>query len=85
MAVVARHRAEAHESDGEYARRLAHVEPYTLFLAALSKLHTLARHGPPSMSGANHFEVQRAVQRMIDAVRKLDGWPEHVPPLEDLV
>jgi hypothetical protein len=85
MAAVARHRAEVHESDGEYARRLAHADPYTLFLAALSKLHALARHGPPSMSGRNHLEVQRTVQRLIDAVRNHDGWPEQVPPLEDLI
>jgi hypothetical protein len=85
MVAVARHRAEAHESDGEYARRLAHVDPYQLFLAALSKLHALARHGPPSLAGERHLEVQRTVQRMIDAVRKLDGWPDHVLPLEDLI
>lgn len=85
MAAVARHRAEAHESDSEYARRLSRADPYQLFLAALSKLHSLVRHGPPSMAGDRHIEVQRAVQRMLDAVRKLDGWPEHVPPLEDLV
>ena len=85
MAAVARHRAEAHESDNEYARRLAHADPYLLFLAALSKLHALAQHGSPSMAGPRHIEVQRAVQRMLDAVRKHDGWPEHVPPLEDLV
>ena len=85
MAVVARHRAEAHESDGEYARRLACADPYQLFLSALSKLHALAKHGPPSMAGPGHFEVLRTVQRMIDAVRKLDGWPDHVPPLEDLL
>lgn len=83
MAAVARHRAEVHESDQEYARRLAHADPYLLFLSTLSKLHVLAKHGPPSMSG--HVEVQRAVQRMVDAVRKRDGWPDHVPSLEDLL
>ena len=85
MAVVARHRAEARESDSEYARRLACADPYQLFLAALVKLHALAKHGPPSMAGARHLEVQRSVQRMIDAVRALDGWPDQVPALEDLV
>ncbi len=85
MAAVARHRAEVHESDSEYARRLAKADPYELFLASLGKLHTMARHGPPSMAGDRHLEVQRAVQRMIDAVRKLDGWPAHVPQLEDLL
>lgn len=85
MAVVARHRAEAHESDGEYARRLACAAPYQLFLAALVKLHTLVKHGSPSLAGNNHLEVQRAVQRMIDAVHKQDGWPDHIPALEDLV
>jgi hypothetical protein len=85
MAAVARHRAKAHESDSEYARRLAKADPYALFLASLGTLHTMARHGPPSMVGANHIEVQRAVQRMIDAVRKQDGWPAHVPQLEDLL
>jgi hypothetical protein len=85
MAAVARHRAEAHETDNEYARRLAKADPYTLFLASLATLHGMARHGPPSMAGDKHLEVQRAVQRMIDAVRKQDGWPEHVPHLEDLV
>lgn len=85
MAVVARHRAEAHESDGEYARRLACADPYQLFLSAIAKLHALVKHGPPSLAGDRHIEVQRAVQRMIDAVRKQDGWPDHVPALEDLV
>ena len=85
MAVVARHRAEAHESDAEYARRLARVDPYQLFLASLNKLHALVKHGPPSLAGAHHIEVQRAVQRMIDAVRKLDGWPDHITPLEELL
>lgn len=85
MAAVARHRAEVHESDNEYARRLAKADPYALFLAALETLHRMAHHGPPSMAGANHLEVQRAVQRMIDAVRKQDGWPSAVPHLEDLL
>jgi hypothetical protein len=85
MAAIARHRAEAHESDAEYARRLSRADPYTLFLASLGTLHTLARHGAPSMAGDSHLEVQRSVQRMIDAVRKQDGWPEHVPHLEDLL
>ncbi len=85
MANVARHRAEAHESDAEYARRLARADPYMLFLAALNSLHKMARRGPPSMSGNHHIEVQRAVQRMIDAVRKLDGWPEQAPQMEDLL
>jgi hypothetical protein len=85
MAAVARHRAEVHESDSEYARRLAKADPYGLFLASLTTLHTMARHGPPSMAGDKHLEVQRAVQRMIDAVRKQDGWPTHVPHLEDLL
>jgi hypothetical protein len=85
MAAIARHRAEAHETDSEYARRLAKADPYNLFLASLGTLHALARHGPPSMSGSRHIEVQRTVQRMIDAVRKQDGWPEHIPQLEDLL
>lgn len=85
MAAVARHRAEAHETDAEYARRLAKADPYALFLASLGTLHRMARHGPPSMAGDSHLEVQRAVQRMIDAVRKQDGWPTHVPQLEDLL
>jgi hypothetical protein len=85
MAAVARHRAEAHESDSEYARRLAKADPYALFLASLGTLHSMAWHGPPSMAGDRHLEVQRAVQRMIDAVCKQDGWPAHVPHLEDLL
>jgi hypothetical protein len=85
MAAVARHRAEAHESDSEYARRLAKADPYALFLASLGTLHDMARHGPPSMAGSQHVEVQRAVQRMIDAVRKQDGWPAQLPQLQDLL
>ncbi len=85
MGAVACHRAEAHESDGEYARRLSCADPYQLFLAALARLHALVTHGPPSLAGNNHLQVPRAVQRMIDAVCKQDGWPDHVPALEELV
>ena len=75
----------AHETDAEYARRLASVDPYTLFLASLGTLDELTRHGPPSMSWERHVEVRRTVQRMLDAVRKHDGWPEHLARLEELV
>lgn len=85
MAAIARHRAEVHESDAEYARRLAAVDPYQLFLASLHTMDELSRHGAPSLIGSHHVEVRRAVQRMLDAVRKADGWPAHVARLEELV
>lgn len=85
MAHVARHRAERHESDAEFARHLATTDPYTLFLSALASFAEMLKHGPPSMNGANHPEVQRTVRRMIEAVKRADGWPEQVPPLDDLL
>jgi hypothetical protein len=85
MAAIARHRAVDHESDSQFAHRLATADPYKLFLAALATLQALVKHGTPSMTGGNHFEVQRAVQRMITAVRNTDGWPDSVPLIDDLL
>lgn len=85
MAFVARHRAESHLSDSEYARHLAQTEPYQLFLSALRKLDDMVKHGTPSMGANNHPEVKRIVQRMIASVRQTDGWPANVPELGDLI
>lgn len=85
MALVARHRAAEHETDSEFAHRLATTDPYLLFLSALTTLDAMVKHGPPSIMGAHHLEVKRAVQRMVDAVRKADGWPEHLPMLDELL
>jgi hypothetical protein len=85
MAHVARHRAERRESDAEFARRLATTDPYVLFLAVLDSFATMVKHGPSAMNGSLHPEVQRAVQRMIDAVKRADGWPAHITTLNELL
>lgn len=85
MAAIARHRSEIRESDSDFAHHLAAADPYQLFLGALTTLQVLVKHGTPSMSGSEHLEVQRAVQRMVTAVRDTDGWPTDVPLLESML
>ncbi len=85
MVTIARHRAECHETDSQFAHHLASADPYKLFLAALTTLQMLARQGAPSMSGSEHLEIQRTVQRMITSVRNTDGWPDNVPMLESML
>jgi len=85
MAHVARHRAERRESDAEFARRLATTDPYVLFLAVLDSFAAMVKRGPSAMSRSLHPEVQRTVQRMIDAVKRADGWPAHITTLNELL
>jgi hypothetical protein len=66
------------------------VERVDLYLTAAAGHRLLHMRSARFQSAANEvihyfWEVQRTVQRLIEAVRKADGWLDAVPPLEDLL
>lgn len=78
-------RATWGRDDAGFERRLASLEPFTLFVAGLSTLDAhLGRFAGAPALGQYHV-AHRAVRRYIDTLRRAGQWPSMPPVLSDIL
>jgi len=82
--LLAERRARADKDLEGYGRRLARVEPLTLYAACLSALEN--KLTPLSRTGAEiYIRSLQTVKREIASMKEDGAWPSPTPPLEDLL
>jgi hypothetical protein len=84
-AELARARAEWTGSDAEFDRRVAKMDPMTLFVASLSFLDAYLRSQPNAIANDLVMAERSALHRAIRTVQEAGLWPTSVPGLRDLI
>lgn len=83
-ALLARRRA-LWRQDAAFGRRLAAVDPFALFVAALAELEAYLPRFGGSVWMAEYRRGAAAVRRAIATLRAAGEWPEPPPALADLL
>jgi hypothetical protein len=84
-AELARARAEWTGSDAEFDRRVAKMDPMTLFVASLDFLDAYLRSQPNAMANDLVMDERSALHRAIRTVQEAGLWPTFVPSLRELI
>jgi hypothetical protein len=84
-ALVAKRRAAWASNDTGFTRRLSQVDPFQLFVVALTTLEANTHQVPTSARGQKYREVVNAVNRAIRIVKETGEWPASIPSIEDVL
>lgn len=84
-AEIARLRAEWTGSDAEFDRRLASLEPFTLFVSSLDFLDSYLHSQPQATTDDLVLTERSAVHRAIHTLQDAGEWPKDIPTLRDLI
>jgi len=84
-AELARLRAEWAGSDAEFDRRLAGIDPATLFASSLDFIDKYLHSLPQATDDDRIMDERNAVHRAIHMLQDAGKWPETVPSLRELI
>ena len=84
-AELARLRAEWTHGDAAFDRRLASLDPMTLFTASLSLLEDYLHYHPQAVTPDEVLAERTAVHNAIRTLQRAGLWPKTVPTLRELV
>ena len=84
-AELARVRAEWIGSDAEFDRRIAGLDPMTLFVVSLNFLDSYLHSQPQATTDDRVMAERSAVHRAIHTLQDAGHWPTPIPTLRDLM
>lgn len=84
-AEIARLRAEWTGSDAEFDRRLATLEPFTLFISSLDFIDSYLHSQPQATADDLVLSERNAVHRAIHTLKDAREWPKNIFTLRDLI
>jgi hypothetical protein len=84
-AEIARLRAEWTGSDAAFDRRLAALDPFTLFISSLDFIDSYLHSQPQATADDQVMSERSAVRRAIHTLQNAGEWPQSIPTLRDLI
>lgn len=84
VALAARERSEVN-NDEVFEGKLAHAEPFQLFIASLVALDTRAKKLAATAKTQQYRQLSSLTGKAIQAIKDAGDWPDSVPSLEELV
>lgn len=84
-AELARLRAEWRDSDAAFDRRLASLDPMTLFVASLSLLEEYLQNHPQAVTPDEVVAERTAVHQAMRTLQRAGQWPKPTPSLRELI
>mgnify|MGYP001400368337 CR=1 FL=1 len=84
-AELARLRAQWHDGDAAFDRRLASLDPMTLFAASLSLLDDYLHNHPQAVTPDEVLTERTAVHQAIRTLQHAGQWPKPTPSLRGLI
>ena len=82
---LAEKEAKLGQHEDEMYGRLAKFDPYAVFLACLVSLQEQLEGVPASLRRDKYCKTAATIQKVIEIVRKTDGWDGCSPTLEELL
>lgn len=84
-AMLARLRAGWGGDDTGFRKKLATIEPFTLFVAGLAAIQERLAAAPTNRRGQSYQQAAQLINQTIRTVQANDRWPASPPDLSDLL
>lgn len=84
-ALLARLHARWHGDDTGFRKKLATIEPFTLFVAGLAAIKERLDQTPSHLHGSRYRQASHLINQAIETIQSNGKWPKTPPKLTDLL